>query len=417
MAQCASCASAACTSELAACLPDPTCTSFAQCWTGTCDDGDADCIDACAASYPGALTDAVLACLETECSNECYPTPPVATAFRNVLQITRNNAQDIAPAISGWNVAWEQQVVSDDLEIYLWNGAEITQLTDNDVLDEDPDIDGSKVVWAQWDGSDREIMLWDGVTITQVTDNTIEDFEPVISGSNVAWYAYDGSDHEIYFWDGATTTQVTDNATQDRGPAIFGSTVVWLSTDGLGAESVQRWDGSQISAVTTEAGLYQSPKVSDAGVVWTGCTKGGGSACTAGDFEIYFWNGVGTTRITDNSFDDLDPAIDGNTIVCRGPLEIYVWGGSVVTQITNTNIPAKGAPDISGPRVVWSEPTLGDFEIFLTPGPGTTPALSLPGTLLAGGLVGLTGWLGARRTRARGYGRPERREAKGQRVA
>jgi hypothetical protein len=38
-------------------------------------------------------------------------------------------------------------------------GWSVTRLTDNDVIDAQPQVSGSSVVWVQWDGKDDEIFL------------------------------------------------------------------------------------------------------------------------------------------------------------------------------------------------------------------------------------------------------------------
>jgi len=37
-----------------------------------------------------------------------------------------------------------------------------------------------------------------------------------------------------------------------------------------------------------------------------------------GNWEIYYWDGSETHRITENDFDDIDPSFDGNTVAWKG---------------------------------------------------------------------------------------------------
>jgi len=58
-----------------------------------------------------------------------------------------------------------------------------------------------------------------GVNVLQLTDNNVIDEAPQISGSNVVWQSGSNSipfHREIMFFDGTTTTQVTNNAFTDR---------------------------------------------------------------------------------------------------------------------------------------------------------------------------------------------------------
>ena len=59
------------------------------------------------------------------------------------------------------------------------------------------------------------------------------------------------------------------------------------------------------------------------------------------DCEIYLWDGVTTTQITNNSTNDGYPAISGSNVVWEGydgsDCEIYLWDGATTTQITNNS--------------------------------------------------------------------------------
>ncbi len=88
------------------------------------------------------------------------------------------------------------------------------------------------------------------------------------------------------------------------------------------------------------------------------------------DYEIYFWNGSSTTKITNNSVLDISPQInnlgevvweqyDGNDY------EIYYWNGVTVTQITNNTF-NDYAPRISDSgQIVWYGDDGTDYEIYI----------------------------------------------------
>ena len=94
-------------------------------------------------------------------------------------------------------------------------------------------------------------------------------------------------------------------------------------------------------------------------------------ALTATDYEIYFWNGTSTTKITNNSVLDISPQInnlgevvweqyDGNDY------EIYYWrNGTAVTRITNNTV-NDYAPRINDSgQIVWYGSDGTDYEIFM----------------------------------------------------
>ena len=74
------------------------------------------------------------------------------------------------------------------LRIFLYNGSETIQLTDNDVADNFPQISGENVVWQGGnEGGDTEIFFYNGSETIQLTDNDVADNFPQISGDNVVW--------------------------------------------------------------------------------------------------------------------------------------------------------------------------------------------------------------------------------------
>jgi hypothetical protein len=90
------------------------------------------------------------------------------------------------------------------------------------------------VVWRGYDGSDWEIFLYDGATTTQITNNSNNDGSPQINDNGyVAWSGSDGSDDEIYLYDGTTTTNISNNSYGDYFPQINNNGyVIWFGSDG-----------------------------------------------------------------------------------------------------------------------------------------------------------------------------------------
>lgn len=72
-------------------------------------------------------------------------------------------------------------------------------------------FDETNIVWETNDGNDPEIFLYNGSETIQLTNNDVGDFEPAVSGNNVAWSRNDGNDAEIIFYNGNETIQLTDN--------------------------------------------------------------------------------------------------------------------------------------------------------------------------------------------------------------
>jgi len=183
----------------------------------------------------------------------------------------------------------------------------ITQITDNDYHDGNPQIYGSNIVWAGHDGNDYEIFFYNGNTITQLTDNNYDEYCPQIHGSNIVWKTYDGNDEaeEIFFYDGNTTSQLTYNTYEDWEPQIYGSTVVW---EGDGEIFV--YDGNACSQLTTSGYGKGGADIYGSNIVWYGYD--------GNDAEIFFYDGNTTSQLTDNNYGDWAPQIYGSNVVWRG---------------------------------------------------------------------------------------------------
>jgi beta propeller repeat protein len=111
-------------------------------------------------------------------------------------------------------------------------------ITDNNRIDAEPRIAGSKIVWKTRDGdtdADYDIMFWDyvaGGPVTRLTDNDLEERYPVASESLVAWEGWDGNDWEVFASDGVSVWQITDNDSDDRWIDVDGTTLVWQGKNG-----------------------------------------------------------------------------------------------------------------------------------------------------------------------------------------
>jgi hypothetical protein len=169
-----------------------------------------------------------------------------------------------------------------DYEIFLYNSNTITQLTDNEIDDGPPQIDGGQVVWAGYDGSNWKIFLYDGALpptlLTTIGPIVWDGVFPQIDGGQVVWQgSEDGQDNEIFFYDGGTIIQLTDNETDDARPQIDGGQVVWIGYDH--GNEIFLYNGNTISQLTTNETGDWLPQIDSGQVVWSGpdgqATEGG----------------------------------------------------------------------------------------------------------------------------------------------
>jgi hypothetical protein len=138
---------------------------------------------------------------------------------------------------SDGRVVWSD-AVGDDQEIFLFDGEEVLQLTDDDAQQYFPRISGGRVVWQVTGldgGDDAEIHLFDGEASAPLTDNDFPDTFPQVSATHVVWVAKPGGSDapaEIFAYDGAEIHRVTENDYEDAIPSISGSRFVWYGCPG-----------------------------------------------------------------------------------------------------------------------------------------------------------------------------------------
>jgi len=322
----------------------------------------------------------------------------------SVTQLTTNGDND-SPRVSGSGIAWRNYDRSGpgDYEVFYHNGSANVQVTDNDVHDYGPDIEGTTVVWGGADGTvspdaDTEVKVWSGSGTTSLTSNDYSDNNPLISGSyivwkawpgtgnvlrlyngsstidipgsgdasayqidgnRVVWHYYDGEDAEIFYYDGSTTTQLTNNSTSDFDPVIDGNIIAWYGGSGSSQE-IYIYDISTagpVTAITNNSTSDQLPDISGNYIVWRGWD--------GSDYEIFYYNLVdGTThQVTDNAYPDshdAPPKIGGSLIVWEAKVdgsttEIAVY--DILTrqsyQLTSNGVWDR-YPETSGQTIAWT---------------------------------------------------------------
>ena len=81
-----------------------------------------------------------------------------------------------------------------------------------------------------------------------------------------------------------------------------------------------------------------------------------GTALMGTDEEIFFYDGLTTTQLTNNGVHDTSPHISGSSVVWQSGSgsnsEIFLYDGLTTTQLTNNSVEESYAR-ISGDNVVW----------------------------------------------------------------
>ena len=227
------------------------------------------------------------------------------------------------PLASGSNIAWDASVDGIELDIYLYDGSTTTKIpgTSGHNLH---DLSGSRTTSTK----DGEVFLYDGTNTIQLTNNSYSDTSPRVSETHVVWRGFDGNDFEIFMYDGSTVSQLTDNDYDDWDPVISGSRVAWTGTTS-GDTEVFFYDGTSIEQITSSLrdDWSEGLDISATHIVWQGWDD------DDTDYEINVYDGSTTAIITDNDYNDEDPRMSDSSIAWQA------WDGSDWEIFTATPVP------------------------------------------------------------------------------
>ncbi len=212
-----------------------------------------------------------------------------------IQMITDNLVDDLSPDLSEGRVVWSAYD-GNDTEIYAWEDGAFFQVTDNEQDDYNPRISGQNMVWQVNDGNDSEIVFWDGVEPQilpefeelyvdengdplplsrgiRLTDNDVDDSAPAIDGNTVVWQAVDEieGDTDIFYWQGGNILNLTQTAYSEFAPAVDADRVAWTArlTDGdPNSDEIMLWDAGVLSQLTENQVSDGYADVSGAHVVW-----------------------------------------------------------------------------------------------------------------------------------------------------
>lgn len=92
------------------------------------------------------------------------------------------------------HVVWANSYWADE-GIWFYDGNSSNRLM---ATGKNPQIFGNYVVWQALVDGDWELFLYDGLDIIQLTDNTYDDINPVIAGNYIAWQAMSGDSWQVF---------------------------------------------------------------------------------------------------------------------------------------------------------------------------------------------------------------------------
>lgn len=107
-----------------------------------------------------------------------------------LIMLTDNDYDDVAPYFDGEDdrLVWHA-LIDDRYQImeYDFDSGEERQLTFDAFNNMEPVARGDVLVWQAWIGNDWEIFMKQGENVSQITDNDVHDIDPAIRGDFVLW--------------------------------------------------------------------------------------------------------------------------------------------------------------------------------------------------------------------------------------
>ena len=294
------------------------------------------------------------------------------------IQLSPNDIPNRDPSISSGKTVWEG-----NFDIYYHDGESLRVFSEEGVSFSGPKIDGGRFVALGFVNGKNQVYLFDGQELSQITDGTVDELNPLIHGDKVVWKRGFGAG-ELYMYDisTATTTRIDGGHLAQSAPeGVHNGNVVWTGSDGT---SLQIYKYSlSTNSVTQLSSLVQGarePSIWNGLVAWRQFLPNGQGAVyyhdgtttkpvpdsdngihiTVGDqgifwedhdgndWEIAQFDGTTTKTITNNAFDDQFPLNVGNQVVTWSQVDtdreialnhlndgqrVYLAPGSVATNV------------------------------------------------------------------------------------
>jgi hypothetical protein len=232
---------------------------------------------------------------------------------KGISQLTDNNYLDNYPQIHNGQVVWLGSVGIYN-QIFLYDGSHVGQLTNDDSWKSDPQIHNGQITWygrSTTNVASNEIFFYDGTKILRLTNNNYPDLAPQINNGQVVWQGWDGNDYEIFFYDGAQTIQLTNNDYYDGVPQINNGQVTWTAYDGHDYEIfLYNYNDKQTIQLTNNDYTDSGSQIYNGQVTWTGYPNNSG--------EIFLYDGKKTTQLTNNNYTDYRPMIHNGQVTWQG---------------------------------------------------------------------------------------------------
>ncbi|MFH0981734.1 MAG: hypothetical protein V2A79_09365 [Planctomycetota bacterium] len=232
------------------------------------------------------------------------------------------------------------------------------QLTNNAYGDSLMSMAGDYVTWTASDGNDLEVFLYDGAGVSQLSNNTVDDVEPHTDGNWVVWVRIDtGNDSDIVAYNGTNVFAITDDAypISNDHPKVSDGQVIWWQWPTMG---IFLYSGGEPTRLDPDYHEEQSPVISHGYAAWRSGRSFPGPA------DIIFYAGGSPIQLTNDDALDNAPLISGSLVVWSR----YELSVSTLTVYDDDGVHAislapPGTFDVFGTRIAWLDGWPGDIYL------------------------------------------------------
>ena len=259
-------------------------------------------------------------------------------------------------------------------EIYKYDGAAVSNLSNNTVWDYDPQISEPRAVWRTNEGGGTSVYLHDGTSAQKMDSIGLFPQEPKVSSSAVAWL----ESNNIVYYNGIAPVQITFDGTLKHNVCVSGSQVAWSAVpSGESDREVFLFDGVAVNRITHNDMEDADVQISGSHLTWT----------ARRDFqdptEVYYYDGT-VKRVTDNSLWDSNPRISGSKVVWEGSDgsgdQIYQYDGTTgLTTLLSATTQRNRDPEIDGNNVIWVGAEAAHDALWFWDGAALTRVSYMPG--------------------------------------
>jgi TolB protein len=294
-----------------------------------------------------------------------------------VITVVGNEFDQLAPAINGTLVAWEDsrnEDAGDAADVYARDmtsspGPE-TRIAGGPGEQVQPAVSNQYIVWVANDAIRARPRSGGGV-VNVATGNGAK-FDPAVCGSLVVWTDMRSGNPDIFGRDlaGGQEFPIASTPATEAYPDCDGTRVVYMGTGATTAADVYQFDRTTgaTTPVSTQPGNEWQPAISGDRVVFqawpdtvTGLNVVGVDLSTGTPFTV-----------TNASGNQTQPDISGTLAVWQDDSgtnsEVRyrdLAGGTEQPVVPGGTESPERAPQVSGRRVVWQQQVNGSWDIYL----------------------------------------------------